>query len=80
MKNTLFLLLGAVLLTGCLHRYDITLTNGMKMTRVSKPKLNKETGLYTFKDIRGQKKTIAGARVVEIAPHSEKKVKTAGPP
>jgi PBP1b-binding outer membrane lipoprotein LpoB len=71
MKNILLLLLGAVFLAGCMHNYDLTLVNGMKITHVSKPKLNKQTGVYTFKDIKGQKKSISAARVVEIAPHSD---------
>ena len=74
MKNNLLLLLGAVLLTGCMHGYDITLVNGIKITHVSKPKLNKQTGVYTFKDIKGRTNSINAARVVEIAPHSDKKV------
>lgn len=74
MKNILLLLLGAVFLAGCMHNYDITLVNGMKITRVSKPKLNKETGVYTYKDIKGEKKSVGAARVVEIAPHSNQKV------
>jgi hypothetical protein len=79
MKNVFLLLLAAVLLAGCVHRYDITLVNGMKMTHVSKPKLDNDTGMYTFTDIRGKKKTISASRVVEIAPHSEMKSKS-GPP
>jgi len=73
MKNVLLLLLGAVFLTGCMHSYDVTLVNGMRITRVSKPKLNKENGLYTFTDIRGEKKSISAYRVVAIAPHSDVK-------
>jgi hypothetical protein len=80
MKNTLLPLLGAVFLTGCMHNYDITLTNGMKISRVSKPKLNKETGVYAYKDIRGEKKSISAARVIQIAPHSDKKVIPGTPP
>jgi type IV secretory pathway VirD2 relaxase len=71
MKNTLLLLLGAVFLAGCMHHYDLTLINGMRITRVSKPKLNKETGVYTYKDIKGRTNSISAARVVEIAPHSD---------
>src|SRR5258708_8168896 len=78
MKNCLLLLLGTVFLTGCMHNYDLTLVNGLRITRVSKPKLNKETGMYTYTDIRGEKKSISAGRVVEIAPHSNKL--TAGSP
>ena len=79
MKNVLVLLLGAVFLAGCIHNYDVTLANGMKITHVSKPKLNKETDVYTYTDIKGRKKYINAARVVEIAPHSNPKVKGAPP-
>jgi Bacterial protein of unknown function (DUF903) len=74
MKNVLLLLLGTVCLTGCMHNYDLALVNGGRITRVSKPKLNKETGLYTFTDINGEKKSVSASRVVEIAPHSDPKV------
>jgi hypothetical protein len=70
-KNILLLLLGAVFLAGCIHNYDITEVNGIRITHVSKPKLNKRTGVYTYTDIKGQKKSISAARVVEIAPHSD---------
>jgi hypothetical protein len=80
MKNILLLLLWAVLLAGCMHGYDITLVNGIKITHVSKPKLNKQTGVYTFKDIKGRTNSISAARVVEIAPHSNQKVIAGAPP
>lgn len=66
MKNGLFLLLALVLLTGCAHRYSITMVNGIKMTHVSKPKLDKTTGRYVFTDSKGEKRTVSAARVVEI--------------
>jgi PBP1b-binding outer membrane lipoprotein LpoB len=70
MKNVLVLLLSSVFLAGCMHNYDLTLVNGKKITHVSKPKLNKETGVYTFKDVKGRTNSISAAKVVEIAPHS----------
>jgi len=73
------LLLGAGLLTGCMQSYDITLVNGTKMTHVTKPKLDKKAGVYTFKDMRGEKRAINAGRVVEIAPHSDKKIKPGTP-
>jgi PBP1b-binding outer membrane lipoprotein LpoB len=79
MKNILLLLLVAVFLAGCMHNYDLTLVNGMKITHVSKPKLNKQTGVYTFKDVKGRTNSISAARVVEIAPHSSS-VKAGTPP
>jgi hypothetical protein len=79
MKNILLLLLGTVFLTGCMHGYDITLVNGMRITRVSKPKLDKEAGVYTFTNIKGEKESINAARVIEIAPHSNPKLKAGTP-
>ena len=73
MKNILLLALGAGFLTGCMHGYDVTLVNGMTITHVSKPKLDKQGGVYVFKNIKGETETINAARVVEIAPHSESK-------
>jgi hypothetical protein len=70
MKNILLFVLGACCLTGCARTYDVTLVNGMRITRVSKPKLDKEGGVYVFKNARGDSETINAARVVEIAPHS----------
>ena len=70
MKKFLLLLLATVCLTGCMHNYDLTLVDGRRITRVSKPKLNKETGMYTFTNIKGEKRSINAGRVVEIAPHS----------
>jgi hypothetical protein len=79
MKNVLLLLLGTVFLAGCMHNYDLTLVNGGKITHVSKPKLDKKNGVYTFRDVRGKKQSINASRVVEIAPHSDKKVKNGLP-
>jgi hypothetical protein len=82
MKNVFVLLLGVVLLTGyMMHHYDITLINGGSITHVSKPKFDKETGYYSYTNMRGEKRTISASRVVEIAPHhAPKKVKGASPP
>jgi hypothetical protein len=83
MKNVLLLLLCAVFLSGCMHRYDLTMVNGMKVTRISKPKLDRQSGLYSYKNIKGEKRVISASQVVEIAPHKEpkppKKIKTASP-
>jgi uncharacterized lipoprotein YajG len=70
MKKILLPLVGVVLLAGCMHSYDVTLVNGIRITHVTKPKLDKKTGVYTFKDIKGRTNYVAAARVVEIAPHS----------
>jgi hypothetical protein len=70
MKNILWLLLGAGILAGCMHNYDITLINGNRITHVTKPKLDKSTGVYTYKDVKGRTNYVNASRVVEIAPHS----------
>jgi Bacterial protein of unknown function (DUF903) len=80
MKNVLLFFLGAVCLTGCMHNYDLTLVNGGSITHVSKPKLDKKNGIYTFTDIKGEKRTINASRVTEIAPHKEPKVVKSGSP
>jgi hypothetical protein len=62
-------LMAALLLTGCVHRYDVVLVNGMRITHVSRPKLDKEKGVYTFTNIKGEKKSVNAGQVVEIGPH-----------
>ncbi len=66
------LFFAAVLLAGCAHRYDMVLTNGTRVTNVSKPTLDRQEGVYTYKDVAGNVKHINSGRVVEIAPHSDK--------
>jgi len=79
MKNVFLLLLGCVFLAGCMHNYDLTLINGGSITHVSKPKLDNKNGVYTYRTVQGKKEYINASRVVEIAPHSNKKVKNALP-
>jgi hypothetical protein len=61
-----------VLLCGCAHRYDVMLTNNMRITNVSKPMLDRSAGVYVFKDINGKERKIMASRVVEIDAHSRK--------
>jgi hypothetical protein len=61
------------LLAGCAHRYDITLTNSVRLTNVSKPVLDREAGVYIYKDVSGREHKITAARVVQIDPHSRKR-------
>jgi hypothetical protein len=65
-------LLAAVLLSGCAHRYDIMLTNGGRVTNVTKPVLDRETGVFTYNDVAGHEHKISAGRVVDIGPHSKK--------
>jgi hypothetical protein len=66
------LLLSAALLAGCARHYDMTLTNGTRITNVTKPVLNREAGAFYYKDVAGKVHHISSGRVLEIKPHSEK--------
>ena len=70
MKRIFSLLVIALALTGCAQHYDMMLTNGMKITRISKPVLNQDTGQYIYTDALGRKKAISAMRVTDIRPHS----------
>lgn len=65
------LLLVTILLTGCAHRYVITLNNGSRITTMGKPRL--ENGSYVFKDAKGQPASVFAGSVREIAPTSMSK-------
>jgi len=71
-RGLLLPLLAAVLLSGCAHRYDIMLTNGGRVTNVTKPVLDRETGVFTYNDVAGNEHKISAGRVVDIGPHSKK--------
>ncbi|HUD48110.1 MAG TPA: YgdI/YgdR family lipoprotein [Candidatus Baltobacteraceae bacterium] len=72
MKKVCPLLIAALLLAGCAHRYDMVLTNGIKVTNVTKPVLNTESGQYTYKDVAGNQRRVSQSRVLEIMPHSHR--------
>jgi hypothetical protein len=63
-----FTLFSLLALTGCARHYKITLSNGSVITTQSKPKLDKKTGAYHFKDARGQPAILPGFRIKEIEP------------
>jgi hypothetical protein len=71
-SKLLLLLFFAMLFQGCAHRYDIMLTNGSRVTNVTKPVLNRETGTFTYKDVAGNEHKLSAGRVVDIGPHSSK--------
>ena len=72
MKRIALILIGASLLTGCAHHYDMTLTNGIHITNVTKPLLDRDNGVYVYKDVAGNQRFISAGRVIEIKPHSFK--------
>ena len=65
-------LVATLLLAGCAQHYDMTLTNGVRVTNISKPVFDRAAGTFTYKDLNGNVKHVFAGRVVEIAPHSEK--------
>jgi hypothetical protein len=67
-------LLFAALLTGCAHRYDITLVNGERVTNVTKPQLNGDKSAFYYKDVAGVEHHVFAGKVVEIGPHSNRHV------
>jgi hypothetical protein len=62
----------AALVTGCAHRYDMTLTNGTRITNVSKPEFHRDEGAFYYKDVTGKVHHVNSGHVVEIRPHSSK--------
>ena len=69
MKQALLLaLVAAGLVAGCASSYKITLTNGTVLTTNSRPKLDKATDSYSYKDARGKTVVIPSGRIREIAP------------
>jgi hypothetical protein len=61
--------LALLLWAGCAHHYDMTLTNGIRVTNVTKPVLNTDTDQYTYKDVAGNEHQVSAGRVLEIKSH-----------
>jgi hypothetical protein len=70
MKKVIPLLVTALLLAGCAQHYDMMLTDGVRVTNVTRPVFNAETGQFTYKDVAGNVRRVSQARVLEIKPHS----------
>lgn len=69
MKKLIAIVFAATLLAGCRSSYDVTLNNGMQFTSVSKPKLDRDKGVYVFKNAGGRTYTVPETRIREIGPH-----------
>ena len=70
-KIFFILLFFTVVLVGCKSSYDITLSNGRKVTGVSKPVFDERLGLYRFKMADGKEARLSSSRVRLIEPHGE---------
>ena len=55
---------------GCSTRYTIATTNGSQVTTKGKPRYDKSTATWWYKDMSGQQRTISGGSVTEVAPQS----------
>jgi hypothetical protein len=58
----------AVASQGCLNRYKVTLISGNVITTHGRPKYDKATDTFRFKDAEGKPRTIPSIRVKEIEP------------
>jgi uncharacterized lipoprotein YajG len=79
MKKVLPSLVAGLLLAGCAQHYDMTLTNGVRVTNVTKPVLNSDSGMFTYKDVAGNVRHVSESRVLEIKPHSRMSDPAASP-
>jgi hypothetical protein len=69
MKTALSLVvLSVAVLTGCARHYNITLTNDHVMSTSSRPKYDKATDSFKFKDPQGRPSSVPAFRIKEIAP------------
>ncbi len=68
MKAFALLLIALCLTCGCAQRYKVTLQNRHELITSNRPKFDKETGTYQFKDETGKPVVIPGFRVKQIEP------------
>ncbi len=60
------------LMAGCARHYDIVMTDGSRVTNITHPVPDKQAGVVTYKDVRGDEHKKNLGRVVEIVPHTKK--------
>ena len=68
MKLLLALSLAVTVFCGCAQRYKITLQNQQTISTSSRPKFDKATQTYRFKDSSGKPTVVPAFRVREIEP------------
>jgi ABC-type Fe3+-hydroxamate transport system substrate-binding protein len=68
MKAFALLLIAVGLICGCAQRYKVTFHNRQELTTSSRPKFDKATETYQFKDDTGKPVVIPGFRVKQIEP------------
>lgn len=68
MKLLVLFLLAFTAFCGCAQPYKITLRNQQQLTTSSRPKFDKATQTYRFKDSSGRPVVLPGFRVKEIEP------------
>ena len=68
MKLFAVLLLALTTFCGCAQRYKVTFHNRQEITTSSRPKFDKVTQTYRFKDSQGKPVVLPGFRVKEIEP------------
>jgi len=61
-------LLSLALASGCVRRYEITLSNQRLITAHGKPKYDKEHGTVRFKDAEGRVHVVPSITIREISP------------
>ncbi len=66
-KTKLVAILAAMtMLAGCASEYVISTTSGVMIPAKGKPKLNEDTGVYTYKDQEGRETTINKTDVKQV--------------
>jgi hypothetical protein len=68
MRVPAIFLLALCAFCGCAQHYRVTLRNYQEMTTSSRPKFDRATETYRFKDSEGKQVVIPAFRVKEISP------------
>lgn len=60
------ILAAMTILAGCASEYVISTTSGVMIPTKGKPKLDEDTGIYTYKDDEGRTTTINKSDVAQV--------------